>query len=105
MNGGAGMTGSGVTLVFTSSNGHNYANATINGGASIDLSAPNSGPTSGMVMFGDPSMTAGTTFKFEGGATQMLQGAVYLPEGAVSFAGGANFAASSAGKKSASVLP
>jgi Flp pilus assembly protein TadG len=90
VNGGATMTGSGVTLVFTSSNGHNYANATINGGATVDLSAPSSGPTVGMVMFGDPSMTAGTAFKFEGGASQTLAGAVYLPEGSVSFAGGAN---------------
>ena len=90
VNGGASMSGSGVTLVFTSSNGHNYADATINGGATIDLSAPSSGPTAGIVMFGDASMTAGTSFKFEGGATQILKGAVYLPEGAVSFAGGAN---------------
>jgi Flp pilus assembly protein TadG len=90
VNGGATMTGSGVTLVFTSSNGHNYASATINGGATVDLSAPSSGPTAGIVMFGDPNMTAGTAFKFEGGASQTLKGAVYLPEGAVSFAGGAN---------------
>jgi len=90
VNGGTSMTGSGVTLVFTSSNGNNYASATINGGATVDLSAPSSGPTAGMVMFGDPSMTAGTAFKFEGGASQTLQGAVYLPEAAVSFAGGAN---------------
>jgi hypothetical protein len=67
-----------------------YASATINGGATVDLSAPSSGPTAGMVMFGDPNMTAGTAFKFEGGASQTLEGAVYLPEGAVSFAGGAN---------------
>ena len=90
VNGGATMTGSGVTLVFTSSNGHNYANATINGGATIDLTAPDSGATKGIVMYGDPNMTAGTTFKFEGGATQTLGGAIYLPEGAVTFAGGAN---------------
>src|SRR5262249_50526817 len=41
--GGATLTGTGVTLVFTSSDGKSYANATINGGATVNLSAPTSG--------------------------------------------------------------
>ncbi len=90
VNGGASMTGTGVTLVFTSSNGHNYAGATINGGATINLTTPTSGPTAGIVIFGDRSMTVGTPFKFEGGSSQIFGGAVYVPAGAVKFAGGAN---------------
>jgi len=90
VNGGAVMSGVGVTIVFTSSSGHNYPDAKINGGAIINLSAPTSGPTAGLVIFGDRLMTVGTAFKFEGGATQILQGAIYVPAGAVSFAGGAN---------------
>jgi hypothetical protein len=39
-------------------------------------------------MFGDRNMPVGTDFKFNGGATQYLGGAVYLPKGAIDFSGG-----------------
>jgi hypothetical protein len=81
-----------VTLVFTSSKGSNYATATINGGATVNLSAPTSGPLAGIVMFGDRSMPVGTTFKLDGGSTQEISGAVYLPKAATEYAGGANTA-------------
>jgi Flp pilus assembly protein TadG len=90
VNGGATLTGNGVTLVFTSSTGQNYSNATINGGATINLTAPSSGPTAGIVLYGDRNMPTGTTFKFNGGATQYFGGAIYLPKGAINYAGGAN---------------
>jgi Putative Flp pilus-assembly TadE/G-like len=90
VNGGATLTGTGVTLVFTSSTGNSYANATINGGATVNLSAPTTGPTAGIVVFGDTNMPGGTSFKFNGGAAQVFSGAVYLPKAAVQFAGGAN---------------
>jgi len=89
VNGGATLTGTGVTLVFTSSSGHNYASAQINGGAVINLVAPSTGPTAGIVLFGDRNMTVGTSFKLNGGSTQVFGGAVYLPRGVVEFAGGA----------------
>jgi Flp pilus assembly protein TadG len=90
VNGGASLSGSGVTLVFTSNNGQNYANATINGGATVNLTAPTSGPTAGIVVYADRNTPAGTAFKFNGGAQQYFGGAVYVPTGSVSFAGGAN---------------
>lgn len=86
--GGATLTGTGVTIVFTCSSGSNYASATINGGATIALTAPTTGPTAGIVIFGDRNMPASTTFKFNGGAGQVLGGAVYLPHGALQYAGG-----------------
>jgi len=92
VNGGATLSGTGVTLVFTSSTSNSYATASINGGATVNLSAPleSSGlSTAGIVFFGDRNMPAGTAFKFEGGATQTIDGALYLPKGAISFAGGA----------------
>ena len=90
VNGGATLSGSGVTLVFTAKNRSGYATATINGNATINLTPPNSGGTSGIVIFGDRNMPVGTIFKFNGGATQYLGGAVYLPKGAVNFSGGIN---------------
>jgi Putative Flp pilus-assembly TadE/G-like len=89
VNGGATLTGNGVTLVFTSSNGHNYADATINGGAVVNLTAPTTGPTAGIVIFGDRLMTANTAFKLNGGSSEVFRGAIYVPAGAVTFAGGA----------------
>jgi hypothetical protein len=88
VNGGATLSGTGVTLVFTSSSGHNYATATINGGATVNLTAPTSGVTAGLVMFGDRAMPLNTSFKFNGGAAQDFGGALYVPRAAATFAGG-----------------
>jgi Flp pilus assembly protein TadG len=88
VNGGATVTGSDVTLVFTSQTRNDFATATINGNANIDLRAPKTGPTAGIVVFGDRRMPVGTTFKFNGGASQYLGGAVYVPKGAMEFSGG-----------------
>jgi Flp pilus assembly protein TadG len=88
--GGATLQGDGVTIVFTSSTGSNYADATINGGAVIKLTPPTTGPTQGMVMFGDRNMPTSTTFKFNGGDSQVLGGAVYMPKGTIQYAGGNN---------------
>lgn len=89
INGGTTITGSGVTIVFTSSTGQHYATATINGGATVNLTAPTSGPTSGIVMFGDRNMPVGTTFSLNGGSGQGFGGAIYLPKAALAYAGGA----------------
>jgi Flp pilus assembly protein TadG len=87
------LAGSGVTLIFTSSTGSYPNNATavkIAGGATIDLSPPTSGAYSGIVMYADRNMPVGTSFNLEGGASQVLTGATYLPKAAVKFAGGNN---------------
>jgi Putative Flp pilus-assembly TadE/G-like len=89
VNGGATLTGTGVTLVFTKKNENGWATAAISGGATVNLTPPISGPTAGIVIFGDRGMPTDTTFKFTGGASQYLAGAVYLPSGAIDFSGGA----------------
>jgi Flp pilus assembly protein TadG len=89
VNGGAILHGNGVTIIFTSSTGTNWPTAQINGGATVDLRPQTSGPLAGIVMFGDRRIPSGTTYKFNGGATQYLGGAVYFPTGAVDFSGGA----------------
>ena len=90
MAGGATLQGTGVTIIFTSSTGSNYADATINGGATLAITAPTTGPTAGIAMFGDRSMPTGTTFKFNGGDSQVIGGAVYVPKGTLQYAGGNN---------------
>ena len=90
VNGNATVTGAGVTLIFTSSTGSNWPTATINGGANINLTAPTSGPTAGMVIYADRKMPVGTAFKLNGGSTEYFGGAVYVPKAALTFTGGAN---------------
>jgi hypothetical protein len=83
------LTGTGVTLVFTESNG-SYGQATVNGGAAVNLTAPTEGPTAGIAIFGDRNMPSNIDYKFNGGATQVFTGAVYLSKAHVSFDGGAS---------------
>jgi hypothetical protein len=89
VNGGATITGSGVTLVFTKKTASSWPTVTINGNATVNLTPPKSGPTAGIVIFGDRNIPVGTTFKFNGGANQYLGGAIYVPTGTINFAGGA----------------
>lgn len=86
--GNATITGTGVTIVFTSSTGSNWATASISSNASINLTAPSSGTTAGIVLFGDRNMPVGTAFSLTGGGTQNFGGAIYLPTAALSFSGG-----------------
>ena len=89
VNGGATVTGQDVTLVFTSSTLTNWASATINGGATINLTAPRDGDLKGIVVFGDRRMPVDTEFKFNGGSTQYFGGVVYLSKATAHFTGGA----------------
>jgi Flp pilus assembly protein TadG len=85
--GNATITGTGVTLVFTGS-GSNWGTASIGSNAIVNLTAPTSGNTQGIVMYGDRNMPAGTAFGLTGGGTQNFGGAIYLPKANLNFAGG-----------------
>lgn len=88
--GNATLTGTGVTIVFTSSKGKTWGSASISSNAIINLSAPTSGPTAGIVLFGDRAMPTGTAFKLTGGGTQQWTGAIYLPQADLTYAGGSS---------------
>ncbi len=79
--------GQGVTLVFTGS-GKNWGTASIGSNANVTLTAPSSGPTKGIVMYGDRNMPVGTAFNLTGGGTQNFNGAIDLPKAALNFSGG-----------------
>jgi hypothetical protein len=85
--GNATITGTGVTLVFTGS-GSSWGTASIGSNAIVNLTAPTSGPTQGIVMYGDRKMPVGTAFNLTGGGTQNFGGAIYLPKANLSFSGG-----------------
>jgi len=90
VNGGATLTGDGVTIILTSRTGSNYATLGINGGAYVQLSAPTSGPYSGLAIFQDRRAPSGINNTLNGGSTQDIQGAIYFPTQKVSFTGGAS---------------
>ena len=87
MNGQASLSGTGVTLVFTSSTGSNYATASLAGGATINLVAPSAGTMSGIAIYGDHNMTLGAQFDFRGGSSQAVGGAIDLPRASVRWVG------------------
>jgi Flp pilus assembly protein TadG len=82
--GGAQLMGEDVTIVLT-------GNATVDiaGGSIVDIKAAETGPTAGIAIFGKSSGSS----KFLGGASQTIIGAVYLPNQAVTYAGGNELAA------------
>jgi hypothetical protein len=63
---------------------------TINGNAVVNLTAPIGGETAGLVVFGDRNTPLGTSFKLNGGSSQVFGGAIYAPTGAISYAGGSS---------------
>jgi len=85
--GNATITGTGVTLVFTGS-GSSWGTASIGSNAIVNLTAPTSGATQGIVIYGDRNMPVGTAFNLTGGGTQNFGGAIYLPKANLSFSGG-----------------
>jgi hypothetical protein len=86
VNGGAQLSGTGVTIFLTGSAG-NFAAVDINGGAQVALTAPGSGPYAGMLMMQDRNAPSGTDSKVNGGATMSLDGVLYFPGQQVDFRG------------------
>jgi hypothetical protein len=84
------LTGTGVTIVLTSSTGSGYATVSISNGATVTLSAPTSGATAGMVFFGDRSAPLATSNSFAGGSAVNIDGAVYFPSETLVFQNGAS---------------
>ena len=75
------VSGSGVTIIATGS-------IKADGGSTLNLSAPTSGPTAGL-LFG--SMSVGAGVAFDGNSTQNLTGAIYMPNGSVTITGSTNW--------------
>jgi hypothetical protein len=95
IDGGATVSGSGVTFYLTGANGNgsnatNYSGVTINSTATVNLSSPCDGAASGilgMLFFQDRSITNGHGSTFNGAAGSTFNGAVYFPTTPLSYAG------------------
>lgn len=82
----ANVSGSGVTLYFDGA-----GEARFNGGATIQLKAPTTGPLAGVLLFGDRD-ASGVEHRLNGNAGSFLHGVVYAREGSVSVLGGGSAA-------------
>jgi hypothetical protein len=94
------VSGSGATFYLTGANGtgasaQDYSGVTINGNATVNLSAPCSssgGSIAGMLFFQDPTITNGAASSINGSASSTFSGAIYFPTTPLAYAGstGAN---------------
>lgn len=81
INANANISGSGVTIFMSGS-----STVSINGNATLTLSAPTSGTYSGVLFYGDRTGTAAQS-TFNGTATSLLTGAIYFPRQQVNYLG------------------
>lgn len=94
LNATAALSGTGVTFILTSSSGSNYAKYTMNGSASINLSAPTSGDYSGILMYADRN-GPNQVNTLNGNAAATFNGALYFPSSELNFAGNSSSGGSS----------
>ncbi len=85
------VTGTNVTFILTSSNAagnpNSIANISINGGATVRLSATTTGPYAGVLVYQDRRASNSSSNTINGNSASMYQGAFYLPAQGVSFSG------------------
>jgi hypothetical protein len=86
------VTGTGVTIILTSSNpASDTGTFSVTGGGGLNLTAPTTGPTAGIALWADGNLP-NKEDTFAGGTTSSLVGAIYLPSHDVKYAGNGNTA-------------
>jgi len=91
VNSGAKVTGNGVTIILTNTNGGYFAQADLNGNATIQLSAPTSGPWAGVLFYQDrrAPISITNTNNINGDASSKFKGVMYFPSQSVQMSGNA----------------
>ena len=85
INGTATVTGTGVTFYFT-----NGATISVSGNASLQLTAPTTGPYAGILFFQDPNDTNPPLL---GGVGNVLSGVLYFPKAPLTLSGSSSIGA------------
>jgi Flp pilus assembly protein TadG len=84
------LNGTGLTLVFTGSNGGGYQH-TPTGGGTLNITAPTDGTWSGVAIYQDPSLNTNVDISAAGNSpTWDISGLVYLPHSSVTLSGAVN---------------
>jgi Flp pilus assembly protein TadG len=83
-------SGSALTVVFSGTTGGSYLHMPTGSGI-LDITAPTSGPWSGVAMYQNPALTTGVDIAAAGNSpTWNITGLVYLPHSDVTFSGAVN---------------
>lgn len=87
----ASVTGTGVTIILTSvtaaTDPYSVATSDINGGATINLTAPSAGTYAGVIFYQDRRAADSGVNKINGNSASRLQGAIYFPNQAIQYNG------------------
>jgi hypothetical protein len=89
LNSGAKLSCTGCTFVLTNSNPIDTGTVDINGGAELNLTAPDSGTYKGMLFYSDRGADPTDINKINGNSTSFFKGAFYFPHQLVQFTGNA----------------
>lgn len=73
------VNGSGVTFILTGNNANTIANLSINGSATLNLTAPDTSVYAGVLFYQDRRANFGTTH-INGNSSSLYRGAFYFPE-------------------------
>jgi hypothetical protein len=92
INGGAHVTGTGVTFYNSYAAGSAYQPFTFNNGTTITLTAPTTGSYAGILLYQDPTVVSSAVNTFAGGASLNLTGTLYFPTTGISISNGVNAA-------------
>jgi Flp pilus assembly protein TadG len=91
---GTNTTGGVTIILMNSTTGGNPANLNFTANSTANLTAPSSGTYSGLAIFQARTTCSGNSNtcanSLDGGGTQNIQGAIYVPNNAVDFQGGAS---------------
>jgi hypothetical protein len=88
LSGGCTVSGAGVTFYNTAGSGYGYGAVSFSGGTHDVLSAPTTGSLAGILFFQDRNIASPAASSFSGGASAILNGALYFPTSTLSYSGG-----------------
>jgi Flp pilus assembly protein TadG len=84
------LNGTGLTVVFTGTNGGSYQHIPT-GGGTLNITAPTDGTWSGVAIYQDPNLTTNVNISAAGNTpTWDISGLVYLPHSSVTLSGAVN---------------
>lgn len=89
VNSGAKVSCNGCTFVMTNATPSNTGTVDINGGATLNLIAPDSGTYQGILFYSDRGASTSSTNKINGNSSSFFKGAFYFPHQQVTFTGNA----------------
>jgi Flp pilus assembly protein TadG len=87
INSGANVTCSGCTIVLSNSSSNSIGSITLNGGATMNMTAPDTGTYAGILFYQDRRAGSDNNITINGNSSSTFQGAFYFPKADLTFNG------------------